>query len=136
MRFEYWIVAALVLAIAEMVAPGTFLIFFAIGALVTAAATAFIGELAPQLGVFVAAAIVAALAGRSLYRRLLGRRQANALGQGPVGEPGLVEEAIVNGRGKVRVRDIAWLAEGPDLAAGTPIVVVRRDGTLLKVKPR
>jgi len=136
MRAEYWLLAALLLAIAEIIAPGTFLIFFAIGALVTAAVTVATQDLGIELGVFVAASIAAALAGHSLYRRLLGKRGKNLLGHGPVGEPGTVEEPIVNGRGKVQVRGISWLAEGPELPAGTPIVVVRRKGTLLEVRKR
>jgi hypothetical protein len=137
MRAEYWILAALALAIAEILAPGTFLIFFAVGALVTAAASFLLDSLAAQLGVFVAAAVAAMIAGNSLYRHLLRGRGTNALGRGPSGEPGFVEEAIVNGRGKVRVRDISWLATGPDLPVGTPIVVTgRRGGTLLEVAVR
>ena len=137
MRAEYWLLAALVLTIAEVLAPGIFLIFFAVGALVTAAATLFAPTLVAQLGVFVAASVVALLAGNSLYRHFLAKRRANGLGQGPVGEPGVVEKAIVDGRGKVRVRDISWLATGPDLPKGTPIVVVGRpSGTLLEVAAR
>ncbi len=137
MRAEYWVLAALLLTIAEVLAPGTFLIFFAVGALMTAALSLFVASLAAQLGLFVAATGIAVLVGNSLYRRLLSKRAAHRLGQGPIGEPGIVEEAIVNGRGKVRVRDIAWLATGADLPVGTPIVVTgRRGGTLLEVAVR
>ena len=123
MRAEYWILAAIALIIAEVLAPGTFLIFFAAGALITAGVSLVVASLVGQLGVFVAATVVAVLAGSRLYRHLLDKRAANRLGQGPIGEPGIVEDAIVNGRGKVRVRDIAWLATGSDLPVGTPIVV-------------
>ncbi|HKW55682.1 MAG TPA: NfeD family protein [Stellaceae bacterium] len=137
MRAEYWVLVALALTIAEILAPGTFLIFFAVGALMTAALSLAVASLPAQLGVFVVATMVALLAGSSLYRHLLGKRAASRLGQGPIGEPGIVEEAIVNGRGKVRVRDIAWLATGSDLPVGTPIVVTgRRGGTLLEVAAR
>lgn len=136
MRGEYWLLAALALAIAEVVNPGIFLIFFAAGALVAAGASGFVPEIAGQLAIFVAASLAALFAGTSFYRRFLDRRGANGLGRGPVGEPGTVEEAIVGGRGKVRVRDIAWLATGPDLPAGTPITVVRCKGTLLEVARR
>jgi membrane protein implicated in regulation of membrane protease activity len=46
-----------------------------------------------------------------------------------VGRVLLLEEAIEGGRGKVRVGDTLWLAEGADLAAGTRVKVtgVRRD---------
>jgi hypothetical protein len=136
MRPEFWVIAALLLTIAEVLAPGTFLIFFAGGALVTAAASLAFASIVAQLGMFSVATVVLLLAGNSLYRRLLATKRASRLGQGPIGEPGIVEQRIVNGRGKVRVRDISWLATGPDLPTGTAIVVIRRDGTLLEVAAR
>jgi membrane protein implicated in regulation of membrane protease activity len=51
-----------------------------------------------------------------------------------VGRRVVVVEPIVNGRGKVKVGDGAWLAEGPDVAAGTEVEVVAVDGTTLKVR--
>lgn len=139
MLAEYWILAALMLAIAEVLAPGIFLIFFALGALTVALAARLfgVGDIVWQLATFVAATVFVLLVGHSFYRRFLAHRAAEGIGRGPLGEPGVVEEPIVGGRGKVRVRDISWLATGPDLAKGTPIVVVGRpEGTLLEVAPR
>ena len=52
-----------------------------------------------------------------------------------VGRVLLLEEAIEGGRGKVRVGDTLWLAEGADLPAGTRVKVtgVRRDALLVEV---
>ena len=52
-----------------------------------------------------------------------------------IGRVLLLEEAIKGGRGKVRVGDTLWLAEGADLPAGTRVKVtgVRRDA--LQVEP-
>ncbi len=137
MRAEYWAIAAVLLAITEVVAPGVFLIFFAVGAFVTALAALVFPLLWLQLIIFAVASLAAIAAGHSFYRRrMLARHAANGLGKGPVGEPGVVEEPIVNGRGKVRVRDISWLATGPDLGAGTPVVVTARQGTMLVVTAR
>jgi inner membrane protein len=139
MLAEYWLLAALMLTIAEVLAPGVFLIFFALGAVAAAVAARLFGvvDLVWQLAIFVAATILILLAGHSFYRRFIAHRAAEGIGRGPLGEPGIVEEPIVDGRGKVRVRDISWLATGPDLAKGTPIVVVGRpEGTLLEVAPR
>src|SRR5262245_59973753 len=51
-----------------------------------------------------------------------------------IGRVLLLEEAIEGGRGKVRVGDTLWLAEGADLAAGTRVKVtgVRRDALLVE----
>lgn len=136
MRAEYWVLTALVLAIAEVLAPGTFLIFFALGALITSAFALFASQISLQLAIFVVATLVALLAGNSVYRRYLSAAKPSGLGRRPIGEQGVVEEDIIDGRGKVRVRDISWLAAGPDLPKGAPIVVTARlGGTLLKVKP-
>lgn len=135
MKAEYWVLVALGLAIAEVLAPGTFLIFFSAGALVAAVAALVFASFVTQASAFVVATVAILLAGNSVYRRLV-KGRANGIGQGPVGEPGVVETEIVNGRGKVRVRDISWLATGPDLPVGTPIVVkARQGGTLLEVGP-
>ena len=51
-----------------------------------------------------------------------------------IGRVLLLEEAIEAGRGKVRVGDTLWLAEGADLPAGTRVRVtgVRRDALLVE----
>jgi membrane protein implicated in regulation of membrane protease activity len=48
----------------------------------------------------------------------------------------VVEQAIENGRGKVRVGDTLWSAEGPDAPAGTRVTVTGTRGTVLVVEPR
>jgi membrane protein implicated in regulation of membrane protease activity len=53
-----------------------------------------------------------------------------------VGRVLVVEEAIENGRGKVRVGDTLWAAEGPDTAAGKEVDVLSVQGTVLRVAPR
>jgi inner membrane protein len=136
MRAEYWLLLGLALAIAEVLAPGIFLAFLAIGAVATAAMAVAFADVRVQLVVFALASGIAVVFGRTLYRRLSARRdEASELGRGPIGEHGTVVDPIVGGRGKVKVRDSVWLAAGPDLAAGTPIIVARREGTLLHVRP-
>jgi membrane protein implicated in regulation of membrane protease activity len=44
-----------------------------------------------------------------------------------------VEEAIENGRGKVRVGDSVWQADGPDVPAGSRVKVTGARGTVLVV---
>jgi membrane protein implicated in regulation of membrane protease activity len=45
-----------------------------------------------------------------------------------------VEEAIEHGRGKVRVGDTLWIAEGPDAPAGAEVRITAAQGTLLQVE--
>lgn len=51
-----------------------------------------------------------------------------------VGRSVVVEEAIVHGRGKVRVGDTLWLVQGPDAPAGAEMRVTAADGVLLRVE--
>lgn len=134
MSTAVWLIAALALAIAEIVAPGIFLIFLALGALVTGLLAIMVADLRWQLVAFALASVVAVLCGRSFYKRLLrGRDAAKGIGSGPIGELGTVVDAIVGGTGKIKLRDSVWLAAGPDLPVGTPVVVLRREGTMLHV---
>lgn len=136
MSIELWLLLALALAIAEVLAPGTFLIFLGLGALAAGLSTLVTADIRMEILVFVVAGLLALLLGRALYRRILSRRDgASEIGRGPVHEHGVVVDPIVDGRGKVKVRDTVWLAAGPDLAPGTAIVVLRREGTLLHVRP-
>jgi membrane protein implicated in regulation of membrane protease activity len=50
-----------------------------------------------------------------------------------IGRTITLNEAIVNGRGKVHVDDSFWRIEGPDLPAGTSVKVIGVDGVVLKV---
>src|SRR5271165_1607962 len=57
----------------------------------------------------------------------------NERGLALVGARGIVAAPIVNGEGKVRLGDTVWIAEGPLLAVGAPVVVSAVRGTRLVV---
>lgn len=135
-----WLAAALVLVIAELLAPGFFLIFLGIAA----AATGVVALAAPGLPVVVQALIFAALTaaiyavGRRWYRGsdkssadpLLNDRAARLVGRRVE-----VCDAIVDGNGRVKVGDGAWNAVGPDMPAGTSVRIVGASGSVLRVEP-
>jgi inner membrane protein len=60
--------------------------------------------------------------------------QLNALGMEYVGKIFLVQEAIVNGLGRIHVGDGSWRVEGPDCPEGTQVRVIAVEGTRLKVE--
>ncbi len=133
-----WIVAAGVLALAEMVVPGAYLIWIALGAAVTGIAAASTGMLFEgQLATFATATAVSCIGGYFAYRRRESDRDAvvppNTPRRSMIGARGTVAEAFVDGRGKVRIGDTVWLADGPDLAEGTPVAVAGVRGTRLEV---
>ena len=52
-----------------------------------------------------------------------------------VGRIATVVEAIDGGRGKVRIGDTVWPAEGADMAAGRDVRIVSASATVLRVEP-
>jgi len=135
-----WLIAALVLGIAELAAPGIFLVFLAIAAAVTGTALLALPELpiAVQLASFAVWSTVTVLIGRRWYRDypvagadpMLNDRSARMVGQIVI-----VETAIVDGRGRVLVGDGSWPARGDDAAAGTRVRITRVADGVADVTP-
>jgi len=135
-----WLIAALVLGIAELAAPGIFFVFLAIAAGVTGIALLALPELpiAVQLASFAVWSTVTVLIGRRWYRDypvagadpMLNDRSARMVGQIVI-----VETAIVDGRGRVLVGDGSWPARGDDAAAGTRVRITRVADGVADVTP-
>jgi inner membrane protein len=135
----HWAILAGILALAELHVPGSYLVWIALGAALTGAVDAAFGvSVEGQLGTFAAASALSCIAGYFVYRRFDRRRRGetplNDRSLAMVGERGTVCAAFFNGRGKVRLGDGVWLADGPDLAEGTPVVVSAVRGTRLFVQ--
>ena len=135
-----WAVLAALLGLGELHMPGAYLIWVALGAVVAAAADAAFGlGLEAQIATFLAACAVSCAAGYVIYDKVNGRRRP----EGPlnqrdllaIGARGVVCTGFVAGRGKVRLGDSVWLAEGDDLPEGTPVIVTAVRGTSLLVEP-
>ena len=133
-----WLIAGLVLAVAEMVVPGVFLIWFAAAALIVGLLTAALPIGAPvQVVLFVVLSLVSVLASRRFLRRypiqsadpLLNQRGAQLVGRQVV-----VTLAIQGGSGRVRCGDSEWLAQGPDAEAGARMTVTGSQGSVLIVE--
>jgi len=134
-----WAAIALLLFAAEAMAPGAFMLWMGL-----AAAVVFVGVLLiPGIPVLaqVAAFIVLSFVSIQIYRRWFRKNEpqsdrphlnqrANTL----VGHVTNLDQAIVNGRGRVQIADAFWAVEGADLPAGTPVRVVAVDGMTLKVQ--
>ena len=135
-----WLLAAILLGIAELIAPGVFLIWLAAAAMLTGlVALAFDIPIAFQFAVFALASIGAVAWGRRVYANnpvassdpLLNQRAARL-----IGETVVVVSAIEDGRGRVRVGDSVWNCRGPDCEAGTRVRVIGADGPCLIVEAR
>lgn len=133
-----WLSIGVVLCIAEMVVPGVFLMWLGIAALLTGVVVFIVPlPLAVQLMLFALLSVATVYAGRRWSASqeipsddpLLNDRLARL-----VGEPVIVEEAIVGGRGRVRVGDGVWPATGADAAAGTRLKVTGAANGVLTVE--
>ena len=136
----WWLIAAAVLAIAELVAPGVFLIFLAAAAAIVGVLALIFPDLplAGQLVGFAAWAVIAVLLGRRYYATLPVESSdplLNARAARLVGETLVVTQAIIDGHGRVRVGDGEWPARGPDAPTGARVLVIDAEGASLKVEP-
>ncbi len=132
-----WATLAAALLIVEILAPGYFLIYPALGAFVVSGLGLLVPlGLAAQIAAFsLVSALLWAFSFR-WYREILrgGRRTLVNSPDRLVGETGRVEDPIEAGRGKVRLGDSVWLARGPDQPRGRAVRVVGVDGTVLLVE--
>lgn len=133
-----WLIGGVLLLIAEIIAPGFFLLFIGAAALATGLFTVLFGlGIEPQLALFALYAILAVLVGRRFYaarstdspdpllndpgRRLVGRVVTVVA---PVDEHG----------GRVRLGDGEWSARGGPAAVGQRVRVTGVDGNCLNVE--
>jgi len=139
--FEWlWLIGGVVLLIAELIAPGYFLVFIGGAAIATGLVTLLVGiPLAAQLALFAALAFLSAkVGGRYAYSYrydyssdpLLNDRVGRLLGKVVV-----VAEPIDSNGGRVRVGDSVWPARGGPAAVGERVRIVDVEGNCLKVEP-
>jgi membrane protein implicated in regulation of membrane protease activity len=134
----HWIVLGVALAIAETLLPGTILLWLGIAAALTGIVLLAWSDLGwqSQVLLFGAIAVVAVAVGLALRRKLEKPkpREVNLGTQRFVGQRGALSTAISNGRGEIRLGDSVWPVAGPDLPAGTSVVVTGSDGVTLTVR--
>ncbi len=134
-----WLILAGLFLVLELLAPGILLIWFGIAAgIVGALALLFDVAWQWQLMLFAALSLAAVLTARKFLRAddaQSDRPLLNRRAQQHVGKSYLVADAIENGRGKVKIGDTLWRAEGPDAAQGARVKVTGTDGATLMVEP-
>ena len=135
-----WAIGGVLLLIAELIAPGFFLIFIGAAAIATGLAALVLPiGVALQLALFTVLAYLAArIGGRRAYAMrydyssdpLLNDRAKRLLGRVVV-----ATQAIDANGGRVRVGDSEWSARGGPAAAGDRVRIVDIEGNCLKVEP-
>ena len=134
-----WLSLAAVAAALEMLVPGAYLIWVAAAAFGTALTSALLNlSIDGQLGAFAIWIIVSLLAARRWNTNRLkpaDRQLLNQRGAQLTGRIVVVTVALSGGRGRVRLGDGEWIAEGPDLAVGRQARIIGAEGTILRVEP-
>ena len=124
-----WFIAAAVFFVLELIAPGAFMLWLGLSAMLVGIISFFVDW--PWQMQLVAFAVFA-LASIPLWRRFARRvekpgdqpflnRRADAF----VGRVFTLEKPIVDGVGTVRIDDTIWRVTGPDCPAGSRVKVVR-----------
>ena len=133
-----WATVGVLLLAAEILAPGVFLVWIGIAAIVTGIFTLLFDiGLAGQLGLFALYSVLAVLAGRRFYavdgvansNPMLNDRAAQLIGRRVV-----VVQEVDEDSGRVRVGDSEWSARGGPAPAGERVRVTGVEGNCLIVE--
>ncbi len=142
MRWEIvvWTALALILFAFETFVPGAFMLWIGLAASVMALMVWLVPDinLVWQATWFILLSFTSILIFRKWFRGnerqsdqpLLNRKSSQLIGQ-----IHLLDQAIINGRGRVKIGDAYWVVQGSDLSVGSKIEIVSTEGTILHVKP-
>ena len=132
-----WAIAGVLLLIAEVVAPGFFLVFIGAAAIATGLFTVLFDlGLAAQIGLFVVYSAVFVM----VFKRWYGEPAGPAAGSineptaRLIGRSVAVVEAVDEHGGRVRVGDSEWSARGGPAAPGDKVRVTAVEGNCLIVE--
>lgn len=139
LEYWHWLLLAVLLIIFEVFAPGIFFLWMGLAAGIVGLVTWFMPDLIWEWQIigFAVLSVLTAVTGRAwLVKNPIktDQPQLNRRGEQYVGRVFTLDEAIVNGSGKIRVDDSTWKIEGSDCAAGTKVKVTGVDGVVLLVE--
>lgn len=134
-----WAIGGVLLLIAEIIAPGFFLVFVGAAAIATGIFTLLFDlGLAPQLILFAVYSGLAVMLGKRWYAEPHGgdeRHVINDPAKRLVGRTVTVSSDVDDHGGRVRLGDGEWNARGGPAAAGERVTVTGVDGNCLLVEP-
>src|SRR5262249_32171619 len=136
--FWDWFIAGGLLLVLEVLAPGVFMLWLGLAALLVGLISIFVGW--SWQAQFIAFALFS-VAAIPLWLRL-SRQGATPTdqpvlhrpAQAPLGRLFTLERPIVDGSGTLPIDDTVWRITGADLPAGSRVKVARVDGTALHVE--
>jgi membrane protein implicated in regulation of membrane protease activity len=134
-----WFILGAVFLILELLAPGAFMLWLGLAALVVGVISFGVDwSWQAQFGAFAVLSIALIPVWRRYAPRIeqptespmLNRRAENYIGR-----IFTLEKPIADGLGHVRIDDTIWRVTGPDIAAGSRVRIVRVEGPNLFVEP-
>jgi membrane protein implicated in regulation of membrane protease activity len=137
--WQLWILAAIIAGTLEIALPGFVMLWFSVGALAAALASAVGLGLEVQLALFTIASVALFAGSRTLFKNVL-MRNADNLKTGVeamVGQEAVVTESLVEGHGgTVRINGELWSARplGGPVAEGERVIVEQIEGLKLWVR--
>jgi len=139
LSFWDWLGLGTVLLILEVFGAGGYLLWIGVAAAAVGILTYIIPAMSweVQFLLFAVLSVLTALYWWRRQRSVLRKSDQpglNMRGSELIGRTFVVHDAIVGGRGKIKVGDGVWMVVGPDTAAGNQVRVVAQDGAILKVE--
>lgn len=138
-EFWYWLIAAVIMIVIEMLLPAAYFLWMGISAFIVGLLLFAI----PTIPVLIQVIIFGVLSVVTLvlYKKhkkanptVNDEPNLNRRGEQYVGRIFTLDEAIVNGVGKVKVDDSTWKVRGSDMPAGSKVRVMSVDGTIFNVE--
>ncbi|MCW1925642.1 NfeD family protein [Luteolibacter arcticus] len=139
-----WLIAGVILILAEFFAPGVIIVFFGVGAIFTAITTFFgwTPDLGSQAAMFAVTSVVLLFGLRRFVKKWFVGHSANAGGSVDDDYTGREARVItaLPGRGEdglVEIKGTNWNARSDTpVAAGETVIIERRQGLTFHVRPR
>jgi len=141
--WSWWILGVILIGI-EVLAPGTFFLWFGLAAFVVGGITMIVGMESAiwawqaQMIAFVVLALVFAVVGRILVKRQgwdkSDQPDLNDRGAALIGRHAILTQPITQGMGRAQLGDTTWRVTGPDLPEGSKVVVTSSKAGTLSVE--
>lgn len=136
--YWHWWVLGVLLFILEVFSPAAFFIWIGLAAgLVGLLLLVMEMSWQSQIFLFAGLSVACVLIGRMWFRRnpiATDQPNLNRRGHELIGRTFKVEQAIVDGTGRIRVGDSTWKARGPEADVGQKVKVVGIDSAVLTVE--
>ena len=141
--WSWWILGGILIGI-EILAPGTFFLWFGLAAFAVGVITMILGLDSAlwvwqvQIIAFVMLALVFAIIGRSWMSKRgwdkSEQPELNDRGAQLIGRHAVLTQPISEGMGRAQIGDTTWRVAGPELPEGTRVVVISAKAGTLVVK--